>query len=355
MQWRDDARKTGVMTRNASHGAGPLLRYRRRLIRKRLLWRAFRRRHDLTLVADRRRDIDPGTILGLATLRNEVQRLPFFLDHYRRLGVGHFLLVDNDSTDGTADMLRRQPDVTLWQTSASYKAARFGVDWLNWLATRYARGHWAVMADADEILIYPDWERRGLRDLTGWLEGQGYPAMGATMLDMYPKGPPDAHSYSPGQDPAEILCWFDAHGYWAQRQPKLDTLWLQGGPRARCFFTEDPSRAPTLNKIPLIHWRRGYTLVNSTHSALPARLNHTFDEHGVEKVTGVLLHYKFLPGTAGRAREEKQRGEHFQAADRYAGYYDRLSENPDLWCPDSTRYEGWNQLVDLGLMSRGGW
>ena len=34
-------------------------------------------------------------------MRNEKIRLPFFLRYYRNLGVNHFLIVDNDSTDGT--------------------------------------------------------------------------------------------------------------------------------------------------------------------------------------------------------------------------------------------------------------
>lgn len=343
------------MTRGTPHHAGPLLRYRRRLIRKRLLWRAFRKRRELSLISDRRDAIRPQMILGFATMRNETVRLPFYLDHYRRLGVGHFLIVDNGSTDGTAEFLRAQWDVSVWQTTASYRAARFGVDWLNWLLWRHAHGHWVLVADADEILIYPDWERRGLGDLTAWLDSQRLPAMGALMIDMYPKGRPDAQVYQRGHDPADILNWFDAHGYWAQRQPKLDTLWLQGGARARCFFADDPGRAPTLNKIPLVRWQRGFAFVNSTHSALPSFLNHTFDEGGREKPTGVLMHYKFLPGTAERAREEKARNEHFQVGAAYADYYDRLTEDPDLWHPGATRFEGWRQLLDLGLMSRGEW
>ena len=201
-----------MMIRRYPHTAGPFLRYRRRLIRKRLLWRAFRSRRDLVILSDRRDAIDSRTILGFATLRNEALRLPFFLEHYRKLGVGHFLLVDNGSTDGSTELLRDQTDVTLWHTTASYKASRFGMDWLNWLASRHAPGHWVVMVDADEILVYPDWERRRLPQLTAWLESQGQRMMGALMLDMYPKGPPDDQDYAPGQNPVEILHWFDAHG-----------------------------------------------------------------------------------------------------------------------------------------------
>ena len=341
--------KTG--TTKSSAAASALLRYRRRLIRKRLLWRAFRKRRELTLVSDNRSAITKGSILCFTTLRNEAIRLPFFLDHYRKLGVGHFFVVDNGSDDGGDQMLAQQPDVTLYQSTSSYRASRFGVDWLNWLKWKHAQGHWVVVADADETLIYPEWDRVDLAALTQRLEARGHRHMGALMLDMYPKGPPDAQTYNLGQDPTEVLTHFDAHGYWVQRQPKLDALWLQGGARARMFFANTPERAPTLNKIPLVHWRRPYAFVNSTHSALPSHLNHTWRV----PISGVLLHSKFLPGTAARAAAEKIRDEHFRSGTAYAAYYDSLTDNPDLWWPGATRYLGWQQLVDLGLMSAPDW
>ncbi len=42
-------------------------------------------------------------------------------------------MVDNGSTDGSAELLAGEPDVSLWTTGTSYKASRFGVDWLTWL------------------------------------------------------------------------------------------------------------------------------------------------------------------------------------------------------------------------------
>ncbi|MEP4196338.1 MAG: glycosyltransferase family 2 protein [Aliishimia sp.] len=335
--------------------SGIIMRYRRRWIRRKRLWQAFRSRHQLTLTQDNRATIPTDAILGFTTLRNEIMRLPFFLEHYRRLGVGHFFIVDNGSDDGSAEYLRAQKDVSLWHTTASYRGSRFGVDWLNWLKMKHAHGHWVVVVDADETLIYPKWETRDLKQLTDWLDDKQQQMMGAMMLDMYPKGSPDAQSYSSGEDPFQVLNWFDAHGYWVQHQHKLDNFWLQGGVRARCFFADDPARAPTLNKVPLVRWKRGYAFVNSTHSALPSRLNHTVHSGGVDQISGVLLHSKFLPGTAMRAIEEKDRDEHFQAGTRYGDYYDSLADSPDLWCPESTCFEGWQQLCELGLMSRGDW
>ncbi|WP_299825713.1 glycosyltransferase family 2 protein [uncultured Roseobacter sp.] len=330
-------------------------RYKLRLRRKRLLWRGFRSRHKLTSVQNNTRQIAPTDILLFATVRNEALRLPYFLQHYRALGVRHFLIIDNGSGDGTVALLTDAPDVSVWHTDASYKSARFGMDWLTWLMMRYGHGHWTVTVDADELLIYPDHETRPLPDLTKWLDAREQRMMGAMMLDLYPKGPPDDQAYRPGQNPCEVLQWFDAHGYWVQRQAKMGNLWLQGGVRARCFFAKNPARAPTLNKIPLVKWNRRYVFVNSTHNALPSGLNRTYDETGRSKVSGVLLHTKFLPGSAERARQEQMRKEHFSNSALYDEYYDAVAEDPDMWSPDATRFTGWQQLLDLRLMSRGDW
>ena len=74
-------------------------------------------------------------------MRNEIIRLPYFLEYYRKLGVAHFLIVDNDSDDGTGEYLADQPDVSLWHTTHSYKLSRFGVDWLTWLQIKIGRAH----------------------------------------------------------------------------------------------------------------------------------------------------------------------------------------------------------------------
>lgn len=331
------------------------LAYRQRLRRRRLLFRAYRKRRELVVSADRTRTIRPGAILCFATMRNEAERLPFFLAHYRALGVGHFLIVDNASADGTAGLLAVQPDVSLWSTGSSYKAARFGVDWLTWLQVRFGGGHWCLTVDADEILIYPHWETRPLGALTEWLDAQGHPSFGAMTVDMYPEGPvSDAAAWTEA-NPFAHLGWFDSGNYGVQVQPGLRNLWIQGGPRARAFFSETPRRAPTLNKTPLVRWNRRYVYVNSTHTLLPPRLNEVYDRSGDEFVSGVLLHTKFLPTIIERSRAEKFRREHFEDGAQYEAYYDRLIADPVLHCAASTRYSGWRQLVALGLMSTGGW
>ena len=111
--------------------------YRLRARRQRLLARAFLRRRELKPVTNRMADLRTEPILLFSCLRNEKVRLPYFLQYYRDLGVDHFLIVDNDSDDGSRDYLARQPDVSLWTTKGSYKRARFGMDWLTHLQRRY--------------------------------------------------------------------------------------------------------------------------------------------------------------------------------------------------------------------------
>jgi hypothetical protein len=329
--------------------------YRLRWKRRRLLLRSLRKRHQLTGVTDRTGTIRAGDILCLSTMRNEMARLPHFLAHHRRLGVAQFLIVDNNSNDGTRDYLAAQPDVSLWTTTASYRRSRFGVDWLTWLQMRYAHGHWCLTLDADEVLIYPYWETRDLRALTNWLDQIGQPMLPAMMLDLYPQGRLSSQRHEPGSDPFAHLCWFDRGNYGIRLQEPLGNLWIQGGVRARAFFSADPRRAPTLNKTPLVRWNRRYAYVNSTHQILPRRLNRTYAEDGGEAPSGVILHTKFLDVIVAKSAEERQRKEHFANSALYDAYYDSLIDDPDLWCPQSTRLPGWRGLEAMGLMSRAGW
>ena len=334
---------------------GLISSYRMRLRRRYWRVRALRRRRQLRPVQDRTRDIRPTQILSFTTLRNERLRLPYFLDYYRRQGVDHFLIVDNDSDDGSREYLAEQPDVSLWTTKGSYAAAAFGVDWMNWLQRQHAHRHWCLTVDVDEFLVYPFCDTRPLRALTDWLDASQIRSFGAMLLDMYPKGPIGRQPYREGQDPFEIASWFDSGNYMFEKNVTYGNLWIQGGVRARAFFADAPKKAPALNKVPLVKWSREFVYVSSTHALLPRGLNLTYETGGGEKTTGVLLHAKFLSLFVDRATEEAQRGEHYRAGQEYNAYAGGLAPEANLWCKWSERYVNWRQLEILGLISKGNW
>jgi hypothetical protein len=329
--------------------------YRLRLQRKRWRIRAFRKRRELQAIRNRTRQIKSGDIFLFSTMRNEHVRLPYFLKYYRDMGVNHFFIVDNDSNDGGLEYLAEQPDVSVWHTQNGYKRSRFGVDWLNWLQLRYAHGHWCLTVDPDEFFLFPFCDTRPIRALTDWLDASSIKSFSAMLLDMYPKGRIDAEPYRAGQNPMDTACWFDAGNYTIEKNKKLGNLWIQGGPRARVFFPDEPEKAPALNKIPLVKWDRRYTYVSSTHNLLPRGLNLVYDEWGGEKASGVLLHTKFLNTFTEKAEEELQRKQHYSASVEYKAYAEHLADNPDLWCKWSEKYINWRQLEILGLMSKGNW
>lgn len=352
---RPEAHAIGELPPAGRARPGPWRAYRLRLLRRRLIGRAIARRRELVALSDRTGAIAPEQILCFAVMRNEALRLPHFLAHHRRLGVGHFVIVDNDSTDGSAALLAGEPDVSLFSTAASYRESHFGLDWLNWLMLRHGHGHWCLVLDADELFIYPHWESRPLAALTQWLDSRDIPAMPAMLLDLYPQGPLTEREYRAGQDPLEILEWFDSGNYLVQVQPRLRNLWIQGGVRTRMFFARDPRRGPTLNKLPLIRWHWRHAWHNSTHNVLPPHLNSVYDEAGGEGISGLLLHTKFLHMIAEKSAEERSRRQHFADPSRHGPYYDALIGDPVLHCAASRRYRGWRQVEALGLMSRGGW
>ncbi|MEM6371421.1 MAG: glycosyltransferase family 2 protein [Pseudomonadota bacterium] len=326
-----------------------------RLRRKRRILRAMRKSRELHTVQDRTDRIAPDDLLLFCTYRNEAARLPYFLSFYRDRGVRHFFFVDNDSTDGGMDHLLGHDDVSIWQTSGSYKSATFGVDWLNWLQRKYAHGHWSLVVDPDEFLVYPFCDTRPIPALTDWLDASSIRSFSAMLLDMYPKGRLNAEPYAPGQDPLEIANWFDSGNYTISRNKKYGNLWIQGGPRARVFFPDKPAKAPALNKVPLVKWDRKYAYVSSTHMLLPRGLNRVYDEWGGEKASGVLLHTKFLDSFNSKAAEELKRKQHYSGSVEYKAYARLKDDNPDLWCKWSEKYINWRQLEILGLMSKGNW
>lgn len=328
---------------------------RLRATRQWYLGRAIRRRKAVVPVRLRIGRAPKDAILCFVTQRNERIRLPYFLDYYRRMGIEHFLFVDNDSDDGSREYLLGQDDVSLWRARGSYKAARFGMDWINWLLFRYGTGHWCLTVDPDEFLVYPHCDTRPLQALTHWMGTAGMRSFPAMLLDVYPEGRIGDHPYREGQDPLEVACHFDPANYMIHKNGRYGNLWIQGGPRARSFFGGNPRLAPALNKIPLVRWRRHYAYISSTHMALPRALNLVYDEDGGERISGVLLHAKFLSTFIDKSQEEMERGQHYANSQEYVAYQAGLQDDMILLTGESRRYEDWRQLQDLGLISQGNW
>jgi hypothetical protein len=324
---------------------------------------------------------DRNEIRLFAVVRDESLRLPYFLDYYRRLGVNRFFIVDNASTDGTTEYLLAQQDCCVFSTEASYVKAQAGLAWLNPLLDEYGADRWIVLADADELLVYPHIEKVALPDFCRWLERTGAQGMFTLLLDMYSDKPLNQIRYEKGQDFLSECRWFDRDYHFVPRlgvpmfRPAFPSVEPIGGPRLRLCFPQQnvPQLWPRLRvklkrrlvrllarlglagkgrsepvatqafKVPLVKWRRGYAFITS-HRPNAVRL---------AQVTGALLHFKYFQDFNARVKDAIEREAHYDGSAEYKKYAELLRKEPGLAMSyaGSVRYDGSDELVRLRLIN----
>jgi glycosyltransferase involved in cell wall biosynthesis len=334
--------------------------------------------HMLARIDSRTISDGPGEIRAVMTVRNEILRMPQALEHYRKIGVSRFFVIDNGSTDGTRELLTAQPDCHVFLTYNSYPEARLGLEWQQALLDEYGVDHWCLIVDADEWFIYPGYENKSLPELAAYLEQSGAQGVFAFLLDMYGGGAVAEAASNPRGSMLEVCRYFDAQYIWDKgfRIPGL--TWrrfppyrVAGGPRWRLLFPTLHRHynilkvmwlisgrfkiplplalrpAPILRKIPFVRWLPGMRYPNP-HETTPIKLS---------EVTGVLLHFKFLADFSARLNVEINRKEQWDGvslswAGESARCLAKLRSEPGLsfYYDGSVAYEDSQQLVRLGLM-----
>lgn len=288
----------------------------------------------------------PRLIL-FANLRNEAHNLGWFVPHYLALGVDSFHIVDNGSTDGTADLLSAWPEVTVHVRHDSFRASRSGTAWLNELRARHGVGHWCLFVDADEMLVYPGWPEVLLPDLAARMQRRGQRCMIAPMIDMFNAEDPFFRSIGPAERPLDAFPDFLPGLMRIHPTEQFPFVGFHGGAREYFFGTAlrelTGSPSPNLRKIPLVHVHgdgHDYVTPHSTRILPPSDL------------TGALLHFKINGRILQSAITEGDRAEHAEAAVEYRAY--QLSFERELCPPVPSKgvasWRGVSDLVERGLV-----
>jgi glycosyltransferase involved in cell wall biosynthesis len=299
--------------------------------------------------------LEKATHVVIVTIYNEALRLEAFLHHYRKLGIDEFIVVDNRSTDGVAELLDGHPGVSYFYADGEYCRARYGVDWINAILSRYCDRKWILYVDADEFLVFPGSDVKSICKLTDHFDRTGQRSMNVLMLDMYSERPARENHCAPGVDPLSVCPLYDSGGYSAYTDPYTYTTWIRGGVRGRVYFEGDIGKGPALNKTVLVQWRSHCAFLKSAHEVWPYRINAPRARTG-GTVTGALLHFKFLGDMADRLNAEVVRQQHTSEYSAYTSTVGTDAESPRFIGSLTTQFESWRSLLrDRLIVSDGEW
>src|SRR5215217_1952329 len=107
-----------------------------------------------------------------------------FVEHYRSLGAKHLFFLDNGSSDGTVEALKKYDNTTILRSKLPYKGYRLAFK--RFLIDRFGKKQrWCLYADIDELFDYPYSDVVGLNSFLGYLSSNSYTAVAAQMLDMF--------------------------------------------------------------------------------------------------------------------------------------------------------------------------
>ena len=206
--------------------------------------------------------IDSNKIRLATVIKNELWRLPWFLNYYRSIGVDEFIFVDNDSDDGSLEYLLQQSDVLVFNTKTSYKAGRSGTVWLNHIFGLFNKG-WNIYVDVDEALVFHDIEIHGIRGLIDYMDRHGHDVAVGHMIDMFKS------------DTSELTKFDNCVNDFISSYPLFDKTYVRwpiinfpyfkavGGIRQAAGIGE------ILTKTPVIRAGRNIKLLMSSHSVTP--------------------------------------------------------------------------------------
>ena len=275
-----------------------------------------------------------------------------FIEHYLRLGVKHLVLLDTGSTDDTVAQASAFPGVSVFDTTVPFR--RNNRQMRRYLVRRFgSRNRWVLVVDVDEFFDYPCSDRVDLASLLRYLRERRFTTLAAYLLDMFPGGPLDAVD---GKAPlAEAYRWYDISavrkvGYfeadtyggdrWVRhnRLANPDVKRYVGGIRGQIFDLNEVY----LLKHPLL-LRDGRTRLVHQHFV---------DNASVADITGVLYHYKFVPGFRRKVESAVRGGGYARDSWEYRHYQQALDRQPNLVLKTATARElrGVDDLVASGFL-----
>src|SRR5574344_169060 len=244
----------------------------------------------------------------ISMIKNDLERVKLFFKHYRNIGIKHFAIIDNDSTDGTLEWLLQQSDADIYQMKETFSGTRKNA-FISRVIQIYGPNRWYLVVDSDELLSYSGMEKHNINEVVQWAETNGFKALRGYMVDMYSTNN-NIDEYVTSDEIEHKFNLFDSDSYQMWNIPIQNTVW--GGPRQRVWNLQ-----AILMKMPLFYFSKN-TLYITCHYLFPIippkKSPYIF----------ALRHYKFLG-----SQDEKNYKERAACGNFYNGstYYQPYLNN----------------------------
>lgn len=303
-------------------------------------------------------------------VKDEMFYLHAFFDHYRKLGVGQFIILDDKSVDGTAEFLGAQADCVVIRSKQEFgeilpSGERAGIQWKSLIPQTYCKDRWALYVDADELVFLPGISSLG--ELSQHLEQLNVSAIGAVLIDFYPGTIDELGNHErPASREALVSRYpfFDSCRHLAWKNGELRPEVLNSGVRERLMrefgidkhdydsasnsirklakkmlrrFSGKPN-ITSIHKVPFVKWTEGKTYLNS----------HTLNEAPYVDLVLPIAHFKFTASLDEKIRTALRTGAYSQGSRNYKAYRDLLEamreKSASFMCEDSARFIGAEDL-----------
>ncbi|MET4456731.1 glycosyltransferase family 2 protein [Bradyrhizobium sp. RT3b] len=263
---------------------------------------------------------EPRDVTIISVLRNGEPWLESFLAHHRAMGVKHFVILDNGSSDRSIEVLASQVDVTLLASSVPYHAYENTMK--RYLAETYCRDRWCLCVDVDEQFDFPGSTKMCLPALIDYLDRRGFNAVITQMLDMFSDRSISKASIQRGIDlrlqyPFYDVSTIDKSPYTFGKVSNPAIMTHYGGIRKKVFGTNNG-----LTKVSLFRMDGKIKPFVAWHHAVNAKL---------ADFSCVLLHFPFVDSFYAKVAEAVTSGRYgYLTSDEYSGYWAGLQRLPGL-------------------------
>lgn len=197
----------------------------------------------------------------------------FWMKHYISIGIRNFVLIDNNSSDSSTDILKKYANVvniSFWKIEEHYDCDKM-CGWRQQIFEFYGTNKIYLTVDSDELFIYKNYKTISIDE---FIKHNKFHSVKALMLDVYSKSGLYKGMISEFKYVDKESYYINSSVSYGQR--------FYGGPRSRVLNIN-----PSLQKIPMIRYT-GTELFINDHFYYPFNLNNN------SKFISYLLHYKFL-------------------------------------------------------------